>query len=316
MKQSKTLFKIVAGCLLAVTAIFTFVGEVIFFLLSNRKGNVDFLWEGEESEHDKKIRKNREKDLAWLKGQELEEHSITSADGLRLNATLLRAKKPSNKYVLAIHGYRATGHKEFDSISRFWRKQGVNVFMIDHRASGESEGKYITYGAKEAEDCLLWLDYMNRTFGKDITIALHGCSMGSATVMLLLGKKLPHNVVFAVSDCGYSSLKGQLYHNFDGNNMPKEVCYQLYRFFALLHAGFDADKVTPQKSLKKCTIPVIFAHGKADDFVPFKMVYDNYASCPVSDKQLITVDGAGHVQAFQCSDELKNAIKDYINKYM
>lgn len=316
MKQMKTVFKIIAGCVIVISSILAFIGEVIFYLMSNRKGNVDFLWDGKESKHDRKIREKREKDLEWLENQELTEYSIKSSDGLKLKATLLKAKKPSNNYVLAIHGYRATGHKEFDSISRFYRKQGVNVFMIDHRASGKSEGTYITYGAKEVEDCMLWLDFMNETFGDDIKIAIHGCSMGSATTMMLLGKKLPPNVVFAVSDCGYSSLKKQLCYNFKGNRMPSGICYQLYRLFALIHAKFDADSVTPAKSLKNCTIPVIFAHGKKDDFVPFEMVYTNYEACPVADKTLITVDGAKHVQAFQCSDELKEAIKEYIFRFM
>lgn len=310
------LLKILLGIAIFIAGLLTIAGEVIFFIMSNRKGNVDFLWDGEESEHNKAIRLNREKDRKWLKSQPLKEFSITSDDGLKLCATMLPADIPTNRYILAIHGYRATGHNEFDSIARFYHEQGINVFMIDHRASGKSEGKYITYGAKESEDCMKWLSFMIDTFGKDIKIALHGCSMGSATTMMLLGKELPSNVVFAVSDCGYSSLKAQLYHNFHQNKMPADLCYFLYKLFGKIHGKFDADSIQPVISLEKCKIPVIFAHGKEDAFVPFNMVYANYDACPVKDKVLIPVDGAEHVQAFQCSDEIQKNIIEYVNKFM
>jgi len=312
MKILKTLVKISAF----LTGILAIAGEVIFYLMSHRKGSVDFLWSGEEPEKNRKIRLKRESDLEWLKSQDMENYYITSEDGLKLHASLLKADKPSDKYVLAIHGYRCYGLKEFDSISRFYHEQGVNVFMIDHRASGQSEGTYITYGAKESRDCILWLGFMIKTFGQDIKILLHGCSMGSATTMLLLGMNLPDNVKFAVTDCGYASLKSQLYHNFCQYKMPAGLCYFLYKFFAKIHGDFDADSITPVLSLESCKIPVIFVHGMEDGFVPFNMVYAVYDACPNENKKLIKVQEAEHVQSFQYSQEYKDSIIEYIKKFM
>lgn len=306
------MFKIIISIFIAIGAILGIAGEVIFFLMSHRKGNVDFLWSGEESDKNRKIRLKREEDLAWLESQPMENYYINSSDGLKLHASLLKATIPTNKYVFAVHGYRCYGHKEFDSISRFYHEEGINVFMIDHRASGESEGTYITYGAKESEDCILWLNYMVETFGDDIEILLHGCSMGSATVMMLCGMQLPKNVKFAVSDCGYSSLKGQLLHNFTQYKMPRNICYALYKFFGKVQGKFDADSIQPVLSLEKCEIPMIFVHGKEDGFVPFDMVYANFDACASEDKTLITVDEAEHVQSFQYSNEYKDTIKKYI----
>jgi len=290
--------------------------QTLLYLMSDRRGNVDFLFKGEESEHNRDIRLKREEDYFWLINQPLEHYYITSRDGLKLHASLLRADIPTDKYVFAVHGYRCNGNKEFDSISRFYHEQGINVFMIDHRASGESEGKYITYGAKERDDCMDWLNYMISNFGSDISILIHGCSMGSATVMLLTGKVLPANVKFAVSDCGYSTLKGQLYHNFNQYKLIPMIFYPLYKHAAMLEADFNPDDVSPIDAVGKCTIPMIFAHGKKDEFVPFNMVLANYDACSSPDKKLFTVEGAEHVQAFQMSDEFKDAIVEYINKYL
>lgn len=290
--------------------------EVLLYLMSHRNGNVDFLFKGElEDEHNLAIKKRRDADQKWLEAQPLEHFYITSDDGLKLHASLLKSKIPSDKYVLAVHGYRATGIKEFDSISRFYHDRNINVFMIDHRASGLSGGTYITYGAKETEDCLKWLDFMNSTFGEDIKISLHGCSMGSATVMMMCGHPLPSNVVFAVCDCGYSSLKEQLYHNFAQYKLPPALCYTLYRQACIHQAGFDPEKVSPEAAMTRCDIPVIFAHGENDNFVPFKMVYKVYDACASTHKRLITVPGAEHVQAFQDSEDFHNLIEDYIDDF-
>ena len=63
--------------------------------------------------------------------------------------------------------------------------------------------------------------------------------MGAATVMLMSGKLLPNNVVFAVADCGYSTLKGELLHSLENNHYPASVSYKLFRTAAKLQAGFD-----------------------------------------------------------------------------
>lgn len=292
--------------------------ETLFHLLSHRNGNVDFVLKSnkKESALNREIRLRREADYNWLVSQPLKHYYITTQDGLKLHATLLPADIPSDNYVFAVHGYRCNGNKEFDSIARYYHELGINVFMIDQRASGLSEGTYITFGAKEHEDCLEWLSFMLHTFGDEIKIILHGCSMGSATVMMLLGYDLPTNVIFAVSDCGYSTAREQLEHNFSDFKIPARLAYSLYRQAAIRQADFDPDYISPIDSVSACTIPVIFAHGTADRFVPFDMVNSVYEACASDDKCLIAVKGAAHVQSFQVDDTLKNTIKEYINKYI
>ncbi|HAG70022.1 MAG TPA: hypothetical protein DCL38_08615 [Lachnospiraceae bacterium] len=161
-----------------------------------------------------------------------------------------------------------------------------------------------------------WLKFMRREFGEEIQIILHGVSMGAATVMLMSGKLLPNNVVFAVADCGYSTLKGELLHSLENNHYPASVSYKLFRTAAKLQAGFDPDECNPIEGVEQSNIPVLFAHGEADDFVPFDMVYANYEACPSPVKKLITVPNAVHAQAFHADDQLKNAILDMVDRLM
>ena len=302
---------------LAVGAAGAALSELLLYILSNKNADPSFAFEEEKkTELDRAIEEVRKEDHDWLLSNELTHYHITSDDGLKLHASFLPAKEPSNRYVLCIHGYHCSGNLEFDSISRFYHEHGFNCFMIDHRGHGESEGKYITFGIKESEDCMKWLKFMRKEFGEDIEIILHGVSMGAATVMLMSGKMLPNNVVFAVADCGYSTLKGQLMHNLENNRLPATISYRLFRLAAKLQAGFDPDDCNPIEGVEKSTIPILFAHGDDDDFVPFEMVYANYEACPSPVKKLITVPKAKHAQAFQVDDRLKNAILDMAARLM
>lgn len=299
----------------AMAAVGAVASEGLLYLLSNKSaelGDIVPINEGDESELDREIAKKRSDARKWVSLQELSHYHITSDDGLRLHAALLPAKHPSNRYALCIHGFHCSGIREFDTIARFYYENDINCFMIDQRAHGDSEGTYITYGVKESDDCIKWLKFMRKEFGEDIEIILHGVSMGAATVMMMCGKMLPNNVVFAVSDCGYSTLKDQLYHNFAQRHIPASAAYLMYKGAAKLQADFDPDDCNPIEGAEKSNIPMIFAHGEADDFVPFDMVYANYDACPSPVKRLVKVPEAKHAQAFQIGDSLKEAILDMI----
>lgn len=294
-------------------------GETIAFLLSHRKANLDFIFKDDEkelSEFESALRDHRKADREWITSMNPKEYRIVSDDGLMLSGYLLSADTPTDQYVLCVHGYRMTGITEYDSIIRFYHDMGVNVFYIDQRACGNSEGEYITYGGLEQFDVLKWIDFMTNEFGKDIKISLHGISLGSATTMLVLGHELPENVKFAVCDCGYASVKSQLLHNFAQNKMPPTLSYSLYRLTSKYRIGVDPDKTSPVEAMENCHIPVIFAHGEADTFVPFEMVYAVYDACGSEDKKLITVPGAEHARAFFINNDIKNAIREYYKKYM
>ncbi|MDO4380662.1 MAG: alpha/beta hydrolase, partial [Clostridia bacterium] len=141
------------------------------------------------------------KNRQWLEDYGYERYTINADDGTKLIGYLLRPEKPSKLFAFCSHGYRSEGRREFSGISQYYLSRGFNVFLVDHRASGESDGKYIGFGYYEAKDCVKWLHFLNDTFGSDISIVVHGVSMGSATVMLMSNdENLPENVKLIVAD--------------------------------------------------------------------------------------------------------------------
>ena len=140
---------------------------------------------------------------AWLKEYHAQDVYVTSKDGLKLHAYWVPAEKPRGTILLA-HGYRSTFLVDFGLAFAFYHALGMNILVPNQRAHGESEGRYITFGIKESEDMLCWIDYHNRNFGS-YQMILSGLSMGASTVLFLADQELPGNVKCIIADCGFTS---------------------------------------------------------------------------------------------------------------
>ncbi|MCQ2470874.1 MAG: alpha/beta hydrolase [Clostridia bacterium] len=255
--------------------------------------------------------------VEWMHEQEFEEFTITNDRGQALKGFYLEAAEKSNKFVLCAHGYRNQGKGEFRFITKFYHDNGFNVFLVDHVAEGASEGDMISFGYYESKDMTIWINFLIKNFGEDIEIALHGISMGSATVVLLAGnEKLPENVKFMISDCGYSTLHG-LFE--DVLKVPAAVSAPLMRSVDFIHkkkTGFSYYDITPIDAVKNIKIPVFFVHGIADGFIPFRMCQELYGACQ-SEKDILLVEHAGHTASYRKnSEEYEKKILEFKEKYM
>lgn len=254
----------------------------------------------------------------WFEQQTFEDFEIVNARGLKLRAHLLRPEQPSDVYVFASHGYRNHGRGEFNVMAKFYHDKGYNVFMIDHQAAGESEGTYIGFGYHESRDGLLWLDFMNKTFGEHIQIILHGVSMGSATVMLMSGNEaLPENVKFTVADCGYTSAWNQFSHNFRSMHVPVFPILNAANFFNKRISGFDFRNTDTKEAVSKAKLPMLFIHGAKDDFVPTYMGSQLYAFCSSEHKELYIAPDAAHAESYPTqTEEYEARVNSFIDKYI
>lgn len=239
--------------------------------------------------------KNRE----WLEDYGYERYSITADDGTKLMGYLLRPEKPSKLFMFGSHGYRSEGRREFSGISQYYLSRGFNVFLVDHRASGESDGKYIGFDYFESKDCIKWLNFLNDTFGEDISIVLHGISMGSATVMMMAGdENLPGNVRLIVADCGYTSAWDEFSYKLSTMKVPEKPLLPIVNAINIRKAGYDFRDTSAIESVKKAKVPMLFIHGGADEFVPTYMIYLLFDACASEMKDMMVVDGADHASSF------------------
>lgn len=260
---------------------------------------------------------NEEK-IAWFYNQVLEEYEIINKKGFKLKAYFLPADIKSNVYVFCSHGYRGNGRLEFQNMAKFYHDKGFNIFIVDHQAAGESDGKYIGFGYHEYTDCFAWLDFMRNEFGKDIQIILHGVSMGCATVTMMSGNdRLPSNVKFTVADCGYTSAEEEFIHNTEKiRHIAKPVLIAASKFNKLI-SGYEFKDANPAEAVKNAKVPMLFIHGGIDDFVPTRMVYELYNNCNAPDKDILIVEGAAHAESYPVDNASYEAkINIFADKYI
>ena len=226
---------VVAAVLLLCGILFGVVSYLVFYEVIARNSKIPGKIDANAKK--KMMETNPEKFLLdpreeWLNDQTFENYSITNVDGNKLKGYLLKADKPSDVYVFGSHGYRCWGKREFRLMAKFYHDLGFNVFIVDHQAHGESEGKYIGFGSHESRDAMQWLKFMTDTFGSDIQIILHGVSMGCATVMMMSGNPdLPKNVKFTVADCGYTSPWAEFDYQLKNAHVPTSPLLDGANFF-------------------------------------------------------------------------------------
>ena len=139
----------------------------------------------------------------WLKQHTARGITIESLDGLRLHGLWVPAERPRGTILLA-HGYRSTYLVDFGPAFEHYHNMGLNLLIPDQRAHGESQGKLITFGVKESDDMLLWLQYHNDHLS-DCPVIMSGLSMGASTMLYLADQQMPDNVKGIIADCGFTS---------------------------------------------------------------------------------------------------------------
>ena len=219
---------------------------------------------------------------------------ITSFDGLRLHAKFYAASERKAPVQIMFHGYKSSAERDFCGGLREGIDGGFNVLLVDQRAHGESEGKYLTFGVNERFDCLSWASYAAERFGNDVKIYLYGISMGAATVLMASALPLPKSVSGIVADCGYTSPKAIICSVLRDHHVPAAPVYAVAKLGARLFCGFDLDSASAPDALRRSHIPVLFIHGDDDRFVPCRMSRENFEASAAEHKKLLIVHNAGH----------------------
>lgn len=237
----------------------------------------------------------REQMVAWMKeirALPCQEFTTTSHDGLPLYGKYYEYE-PNAPTEIMFHGYRGSAERDLCGGVQRAFSLGHNVLIVDQRAAGHSGGNVISFGYNESKDCLRWVEKATEIFGAERKLILTGISMGASTVLMAAGNPLPPNVVAVLADCGYTSAKEIIQVVIEKMHLPPKLAYPFVRLGGMLFGRFDPNDADATVALQNCQVPVIFAHGDVDDFVPCYMSKTNYDACPTK-KALVIIPGAGH----------------------
>ena len=150
-------------------------------------------------------------------------------------------------------------------------QMGHNLLLVDQRAHGKSGGRTITFGIKERQDLLCWVDYALDRFGSEVSILLYGVSMGAATVLMAAELELPQNVKGIIADCPYSSPIDIILAVGKQTGYPPKLIRPFVILGAKVYGGFNVQETTAASAVKHTRVPILIIHGEADSFVPADM---------------------------------------------
>lgn len=235
-----------------------------------------------------------------------------SEDGLKLHATYL-PEAGSKKLAICFHGYTSEGMKDFTAISDYYFRHGYALLLVDARAHGQSEGKYIGFGCLDRKDALQWIAWALRECGEDVEILLHGISMGGATVLMASSLALPGQVKGIISDCAFTSPKYVFTHVLHSMyHVPAFPVIQLADYVNRKKAGYGMDECNAAREVRNAAVPILMIHGAADTFVPCSMCEEIYENCSATKAKLI-VEGAEHGESYyKDKDAYEKALDDFI----
>ena len=227
------------------------------------------------------------------------ELEVTSFDGLKLKGYLLEGDP--KEIVICVHGYKSSMENDYCDKLKIYRDRGTTVLLLNDRAHGNSEGRYIGLSEHDRRDVAKWVDKVNELYDNP-RIYLHGVSMGGATVIHCADMKLK-NVCGIIDDCGFNSILG----------ITKALIAGMYHipYFPIGYAAWFWSKVLNktdfntsigEECVKNTNIPIIFFHGKEDKFVPVRMSESMYQAC-AAPKELHLIDNCGHAAAYICAPE-------------
>lgn len=245
---------------------------------------------------------------------------INSRYGYVLKGVILDnevSKLPENKERVAVlcHGYTATKLSMFGYARRLM-DLGFTCVIYDHRNHGDT-GKvaYTSMSYYEKFDLSSVIDFCYDRFGQDIRILTYGESMGSAIVLSEL--EIDTRPVMTIADCGYSDLYNLCSYLLGARfNVPK--IFPVLPFAAKLiskEGEFDIRDVSPRRGVSAAKTPILFCHGKDDDFIPCTMS-EEMSKMGNGIRKLYLCEGARHAMSeVKRPEEYTTVISDFIKSY-
>jgi fermentation-respiration switch protein FrsA (DUF1100 family) len=188
--------------------------------------------------------------------------SFKTADGLKLSGWYIPAAKGAEKTLILLHGYPADKGNILPALA--FLQQDFNLLMFDFRYLGQSEGSYSTAGAKEVEDLLAAVRFLDGRGIKEVGV--WGFSMGGAVALMALERASQIKAV--VSESSYANLGEMALRLFPIPLLNYPVGY-LVSLWGKLFLGIDINEVSPAERVRSSKIPILLIHSTADHVIPF-----------------------------------------------
>jgi hypothetical protein len=212
-------------------------------------------------------------------GLSYEDVYITAHDKVRLHGWFIR--NLNAKYTLIFfHGNGGNISHRLDKIETFY-KEGLNIFIIDYRGYGKSEGTPSEQGLYS--DALAAYDYLDQRTDVDSNkFIVYGESLGAAVAVDLATKG---KVAGLIMDSAFTSVP----------EMAKAKSVWVPGFLI-------STKMDSLSKIKRINVPKLFIHSPNDEIIPYYMGEKLYGAA-VAPKGFLKIKGR-HNEGFLVSKQL------------
>lgn len=234
------------------------------------------------------------------------EWSFESPQGYTLRGQYLQGK-PGMPAALFVHGITWTRY----GMAKYMRpfiERGWSVAAFDLAGHGESAAPrrfHPSYGFYEKFDVAAGVAGMRALFPDRPLYGLFGESLGAASALEyapLAGHGPERQVDFIVADCPFSSAWDELLWQYHTLHVPNFLAWpsaQLTRLLERMLHGFDIAQASPAQAATQTDMPILFAHGMDDNYVPTIMsvrMASARLARGIGPTELVLIPGATHAK--------------------
>ncbi len=222
-------------------------------------------------------------------GLDYEEARFAAADGVELHGWLV-SNPGSRRVLLFFHGNAGNISHRRESIAQFHRL-GLNVFIIDYRGYGESQGRPSELGLyRDARAAWRYLTEDRGHAPSDIVV--FGRSLGGVVAAKLASEVRPGGLILESS---FSSAKD-----------AARAIFPLLSRVVILRFELDAAAY-----VRHARCPVLVLHSPDDDIIPYQLGRKLFEAAP-EPKRFVELRG-GHNEGFILSQpDYERALGEFL----
>ncbi len=233
-----------------------------------------------------------EETVAWAEKTTISQRQTRAYDGTSLNAYCFEQPKPTQRWMIAVHGYRQSASSMFPFAKPFY-EAGFNVMLPECRGCGRSGGNYYGLGWADRMDIVKWCRLISADQPK-ADIVLLGVSTGADAVLMASGEdNLPTNVRCVIADSAYSRLTDLSNYLIGKRSLPAGLLTFSASLITYLRAGYSFMEASAVNQVCRSHTPTLFIHGERDELFPVEMCYELFEAADCV-KDILIIPEASH----------------------
>lgn len=220
--------------------------------------------------------------------------------------------------IICCHGIHDNRGQWVEQIARLHRRGGYGALFFDFAGHGQSEGRLVTYGVREALDVEAIVAYLRQRGDVDMSrLAIMGYSLGAITAVLAAAR-LP-DLRCVVIESGFADVEHDLSLLFTRyTGLPSFPFANLVVFWGQLIARVRLSDIRPVRVIGHLSPRAVFIIGDLrDELANEPYDSDHLYAAANEPKRLWQVPEAGHVRAYDLvPDEWIERVGAFLDEYL